>query len=58
MSLLQQISTIGGTVFPSSSSDPTNGFKWVIGTLPQRQTNLQKAFSAIMADGVAVVIVQ
>jgi hypothetical protein len=29
------------TVFPSSSSDPTNGYKWCIGTLAQRQAKLQ-----------------
>ncbi len=33
VNLLQQISQLGGTVFPSSASDPTNGFKWCIGTI-------------------------
>ena len=37
ISLLQSISSIGGSVFPSSASDPTNGYKWCIGTLAQRQ---------------------
>ena len=35
--LIQQISAVGGTVFPSTASDPTNGFKWCIGTIDQRQ---------------------
>jgi Flp pilus assembly protein TadG len=58
VSLLQQLSTIGGTVFPSSSSDPTNGYKWCIGTLAQRQSELQQAFINILDDSVAVVLVQ
>ena len=40
--LMQSISTLGGTVFPSSSSDPVNGYKWCIGTLAQRQAKLQR----------------
>jgi hypothetical protein len=58
VSLLQSLSTIGGTVFPSSSSDPTNGYKWCIGTLSQRQAKLQQAFINILEDTVAVVLVQ
>ena len=58
VSLLQQISTIGGTVFPSSSTDPTNGYKWCIGNLAQRQAKLVQAFSKIMDDGIAVSLVQ
>jgi hypothetical protein len=46
--LLQQISEIGGTVFPSTASDPENGYKWCIGTLQQRQTRLINAFQNIM----------
>ena len=48
VNLLQQISAVGGTVFPSSASDPTNGFKWCIGTIDQRQTRLVQAFQTIM----------
>ena len=33
VSLMQSISTLGNTVFPSTSTDPTNGYKWCIGTL-------------------------
>ena len=58
VSLLQQLSTVGGTVFPSSASDPTNGYKWCIGTLAQRQSLLQQAFINILDDTVAVVLVQ
>ena len=48
VNLLQQISAIGGTVFPSSASDPSNGYKWCIGTMTQRQTRLTQAFTTIM----------
>ena len=58
VSFLQQLSTIGGTVFPSSSTDPTNGYKWCIGTLAERQTKLQQAFINILEDTVAVVLVK
>src|ERR1700722_12157299 len=42
VSLMQSLSTLGGTVFPSTSADPTNGYKWCIGTLAQRQAKLQQ----------------
>lgn len=59
VNLLQQISTVGGTVFPSSASDPTNGYKWCIGTLPQRQQLLQQAFTTIMDNSaISVILVQ
>jgi hypothetical protein len=54
VTLLQNISSIGGTVFPSSSSDPVNGYKWCIGTLAERQSKLQQAFTIIMDSGQAV----
>ena len=60
MSLLQQLSAIGGTGFPPSvtaTSDP-NYFKLCVGTLAQRQSKLRQAFSAIMDDGVSVVMVK
>jgi hypothetical protein len=56
--LLQAISQIGGTTFPSSASDPTNGYKWCIGSLSQRVTALQNAFSTIMNDGESISLVQ
>ena len=56
--LLQAISTIGGTIFPSSASDPTNGYKWCIGTLSQRQSKLQTAFVNILDSSVPVSLVQ
>jgi Flp pilus assembly protein TadG len=58
VAFLQQLSTIGGTVFPSASTDPTNGYKWCIGTLAQRQAKLQQAFVNILEDTVAVVLVK
>ncbi len=46
--LLQQISAIGGTVFPATAADPANGYKWCIGTMAQRQSRLTSAFETIM----------
>jgi hypothetical protein len=58
ISLLQSISTIGGSTFPSSASDATNGYKWCTGTLSQRQTKLQQAFTTIMDSTVPIVLVK
>ena len=57
VSLMQSISTLGGTVFPSTSSDPVNGYKWCIGTLAQRQSLLQTAFVNAMDKEVSIVLV-
>ena len=57
VSLMQSISTIGGTVFPSSASDPTNGYKWCIGTLSQRQQKLQTAFTNALDSDVSIIMV-
>jgi hypothetical protein len=57
VSLMQSISTLGNTVFPSSSSDPTNGYKWCIGTLAQRQSKLQQAFVNAMDKEVSIILV-
>jgi hypothetical protein len=58
VTLLQNISALGNTVFPSSSADPTNGYKWVIGDLPTRQALLQKAFQNIMQSTIGVSLIQ
>ncbi len=60
MSLLQSLSTIGGTGFPSSVSDTTSPYyyKICIGTLAQRQSKLQTAFTTIMDSGVSIIMVQ
>jgi hypothetical protein len=58
ISLLQSISTIGGSTFPSSASDPTNGYKWCIGTLAQRQSLLQQAFTKILDGTVPISLVK
>jgi Flp pilus assembly protein TadG len=58
ISMLQSISTIGGSTFPSSASDPTNGYKWCIGTLSQRQTLLQKAFTTILDSTVPISLIK
>ena len=48
---------IGETVFPSSSTDPVNGYKWCIGTLAQRQSKLQTAFVTAMDKEVSIILV-
>src|SRR5262245_48393326 len=58
VALLQKISTIGGTVFPSSSTDPTDGYKWCIGTLTQRQDKLKTAFVKILNTAVPVSLIK
>jgi hypothetical protein len=55
--LMQSISTLGNTVFPSTSTDPTNGYKWCIGTLAQRQQLLQQAFVNAMDKEVSIILV-
>jgi hypothetical protein len=64
--LLQQISTIGGTVFPTNSTptsaelaaDPTTPYKWCIGSLSQRQSLLQAAIVKIFDTSVPVSLIQ
>jgi hypothetical protein len=58
VSLLSQIAAIGGTVFPSSPSDPTNGYKWCTGTITQRETKLRQAFMNIMNGGIPISLIQ
>jgi hypothetical protein len=58
VSLLQMISTIGGTTFPSSATDATNGYKWCIGTLQQRQDKLKQAFLNILDTNVPVSLIE
>ena len=58
VSLLSQIASIGGSVFPSSPSDPTNGYRWCIGTLTQRETLLRQAFTNIMDSGIPISLIK
>ena len=60
MTLLQNLSAIGGTGFPSSVTDTSSPYyyKICIGTLAQRQARLQAAFTTIMDNGVAIIMVQ
>jgi hypothetical protein len=59
VAFLQALSTTGGTTFPSSASDATNGYKWCIGTLDERQTKLRQAFTTILDDAaVSIVLVK
>jgi Flp pilus assembly protein TadG len=55
--LMQSLSTLGGTVFPSSSTDPVNGYKWCIGTLAQRQSKLQTAMTNVIDNDVSIILV-
>lgn len=56
--LLQAISQIGGTTFPSSATDPANGYKWCIGDLNTRVQKLQQAFANVFDDGNSVSLIQ
>ncbi len=60
MSLLQSLSAIGGTGFPTSVTDTSSPYyyKICIGTLAQRQAKLQTAFTTIMDDGISIILVQ
>jgi hypothetical protein len=58
VALLQQISGIGGSTFPGSPDDPTDGYKWCIGTIDQRQTKLRQAFTNIMNNGIPITLVK
>jgi hypothetical protein len=60
MALLQSISAIGNTGFPASVTDTGSKYyyKLCIGTLAERQQKLQAAFTTIMDDGVAIIMVQ
>ena len=58
VSLLAQIAAVGGTVFPTSSSDPTNGYKWCTGTITQRETKLRQAFTNIMNSGIPITLIK
>ena len=41
-----------------TSGVATNGYKWCIGTLSQRQSKLQQAFTTIMDSTVPIVLVK
>ncbi|HEV2947087.1 MAG TPA: hypothetical protein VGX70_06910, partial [Gemmataceae bacterium] len=56
--MVQTISQIGGTVFPSSSTDPVNGYKWVIGDLTTRETKMRQAFDKIVDQGIPVSLIR
>ena len=60
IAFLQQLSAIGGTGFPASVTDTTSPdfYKLCTGTLQQRQDKLRQAFTKIMDDGVAIVLVK
>lgn len=59
ISLLQQVSTIGGTGFPSSVTDTgPYSYKLCTGTLDERRDKLRKAFQAITDDGVALSLIR
>lgn len=55
--LLQKISQIGKTTFPSSDADSSNGYKWCIGTMTERKDKLRQAISRIADDGVSIILI-
>ena len=58
VALLQQVAQIGGTRFPSSASDPTDGYRWCIGTLQERIAKLQTAFTNMTQGGISVSLIK
>ena len=58
ITFLQALSNTGGTRFPSSASDPSNGYKWCIGTLSDRQSKLQTAFTKILDETEDIILVK
>jgi len=58
VAFLQSLATIGDTTFPGSSSDPTSGYLWCIGTLAQRQAKLQQAFITILDQTQSIILVK
>jgi hypothetical protein len=57
VNLLQMISGLGGTTFPSSDTDPVNGYKWIIGDLNQRKDRMRQAVLKCMHSGVPTALV-
>jgi Flp pilus assembly protein TadG len=57
VALMQNISSVGHTNFPSSPSGP-DGYKWCIGTLSQRQDKLRQAFTNILDQEVGIILVK
>jgi hypothetical protein len=58
IAFLQGHSSVGGTTFPSSASDPDNGYKICIGTLSERQAKLQQAFTKILDETESIILVK
>jgi Flp pilus assembly protein TadG len=60
MALLQNLSALGGTGFPASVTDTGSPYfyKLCVGTLAQRQSKLQTAFTTIMDDGINIIMVK
>jgi len=57
VALMQSISNVGSTTFPSSASG-TDGYKWCIGTLAQRQSKLRQAFANVLDLDIGIVLVK
>jgi hypothetical protein len=55
--LLQSISTAGHSVFPSTSSDPVNGYKWITGDLDTRKEKMRQAVLKAIRSTVRVALV-
>lgn len=59
LSLLQQVSAIGGTGFPTSLTDTgPNAYKLCTGTLAERQSKMRTAFTKIMDDEASLSLVK
>lgn len=60
MSLLQQVSAIGNTGFPSSVTDTSSPYyyKICIGTLEERRDKLRRAFQAVTDDGISLSLIR
>jgi Putative Flp pilus-assembly TadE/G-like len=60
MTFLQNLSAIGGTGFPTSVNDTSSPYyyKICIGTLAQRQSKLQAAFTTIIDSGISIIMVR
>ncbi len=55
--LLQDVSLLGSTTFPSGPADPANGYKWIIGSLDERKERMRQAVMKCMRSGVSLALV-
>jgi hypothetical protein len=58
INFLSNVSTRGGTRFPSSAADADDGYKWILGTQTQRQDRLRTAILKSLRSGVRIALIQ